>query len=265
MKRKVKLKSSDNDKGKTNINQIILYDWRLMNMNIAVIFAGGVGKRMGPTDKPKQFIEIYDKPIIIHTLEIFENNKNIDAIIVACKEEWIQYLEDLLLTYNIKKVVKVVPGGETGQMSIFNGIKCAKEIYDENSIVLIHDGVRPFIESELIDTNIENVKKKGSAISSVYSTETEVLIDNDNNIKSVIKRKESLIAKAPQSFFLKDIYNVHIQAQKDGITDSIDSCTLMSDYGKPLSIVLTDYDNIKITTAKDIALAESIYKRRNNL
>ncbi len=232
-------------------------------MNIAIIFAGGVGKRMGQTDKPKQFIEISNKPIIIHTLEVFEKNENIDAIIIASKVEWIDYLKDLLKVYNIRKVSKIVPGGETGQMSIFNGLKCAKKMYDENSIVLIHDGVRPFINSELIDINIENVKKKGSAISSVYSTETEVLVDENNNIKYVIPRNESLIAKAPQSFYLKDIYNVHIKAQQDGITNSIDSCTLMNKYNKPLSVVLTDYDNIKITTIKDIALAESIYARKN--
>ena len=234
-------------------------------MNVAVIFAGGVGKRMGKTDKPKQFIEICGKPIIIHTLEVFEKNKNIDAIIVASKEEWIDYLEDLLVKYNIKKVVKVVPGGETGQMSIFNGIKCAKEMYEDDTIVLIHDGVRPFIDSKLIDANIENVKEKGSAISSVYATETEVLINENNYIKNVIDRGESLIAKAPQSFYLKDIYDVHIKAQNDGIINSIDSCTLMYEYKKPLSIVLTDYDNIKITTIKDIVLAQSIYERRNNI
>ncbi len=232
-------------------------------MNIAVIFAGGVGQRMGKTSKPKQFIEICEKPIIIHTLEHFEKNPNIDKIIIASKVEWIDYLNDLLVKYNIKKVSHVVPGGETGQMSIFNGIKCAKENYNENSIVLIHDGVRPFITQELINSNIENVKKVGSAISSVYSTETEVLINEDNSIKSVVKREESLIAKAPQSFYLKDIYEVHLQAQKDGVTNSIDSCTLMNEYNKPLSVVLTDYDNIKITTIKDLALAESIYRRIN--
>ena len=233
-------------------------------MNVAVIFAGGVGTRMGKTDKPKQFIEISGKPIIIHTLEHFEKNENIDGIIIASKAEWIDYLNDLLKKYNITKVKKVVPGGETGQMSIFNGVKCAKEMYGDDTIVLIHDGVRPFITQELIDTNIENVKEKGSAISSVYSTETEVLIEDNKDVKSVIKRNESLIAKAPQSFYLKDIYDVHIKAQQDGVTNSIDSCTLMNQYNRPLSVVLTDYDNIKITTIKDIALAESIYERRKN-
>ncbi len=90
------------------------------------------------------------------------------------------------------------------------------------------------------------------------------MINENKDIKSVIKRNESLIAKAPQSFYLKDIYDVHIKAQQDGITDSIDSCTLMHDYNKHLTVVLTDYDNIKITTPKDVFLAESIYKRRND-
>lgn len=233
-------------------------------MNIAVIFAGGVGKRMGNTELPKQFMEISDKPIIIHTLEVFEKNKDIDGIIIASVEGWIDYLNNLLKHYNITKVKAIVPGGETGQMSIFNGVKKAYELYPSNSVVLIHDGVRPFIDDELISLNINNAREKGSSISSVLATETFVLTNENNDILSVPERKNSLIAKAPQTFILEDIYNVHLQAQKDGIFNSIDSCTLMNLYNKKLSVVMTDYDNIKITTPKDIVLAESIYNRRNN-
>lgn len=233
-------------------------------MNIAIIFAGGVGKRMGQTDKPKQFIEISDKPIIIHTLEIFEKNENIDKIIISSVKEWIPYLEGLLKQYGIKKVDKIVPGGETGQMSIFNGLEAAQQLYPEDSIVLIHDGVRPFIDDELINNNIKNVKEHGSAISSVMATETFVLIDQYKNIEHIPERCNSLVAKAPQSFYLKDLFEVHLQAQQDNVYNSIDSCTLMSYYHKKMSVVMTDYDNIKITTPKDIALAESIYKRRLN-
>lgn len=231
-------------------------------MNIAVIFAGGVGKRMGQTEKPKQFLEILEKPIIIHTLEVFENSDEIDAIVVSCVNDWIDSLKELIEKYKIKKVVKVVAGGETGQMSIFNGLRAAKELYPENSIVLIHDGVRPFIDNDLIKKNIESVKEQGSAISCVASVETFVLIDENNRIERIPKRVNSLVAKAPQSFVLDDIYNAHIQAQKEGIFDSIDSCTLMNKYKKDLYIVMTDYDNIKITTQKDLGLAESIFKRK---
>lgn len=231
-------------------------------MNIAVIFAGGVGKRMGQTDKPKQFMNIAEKPIIIHTLEIFEKNKNIDKIIISCLSDWIKYLQNLLKEYNITKVEKIVAGGETGQMSIFNGIKVAKELYPEDSVILIHDGVRPFIDDELINKNIDSVLKNGSAISSVLATETFTIVDENNTIQNIPSRSNSLIAKAPQSFYLKDIYEAHIKAQGEKKYEFIDSCTMMYYYNYPLTTVLTDYDNIKITTPKDIALGESIYQRR---
>lgn len=230
--------------------------------NIALIFAGGVGKRMENSELPKQFIEIVGKPIIIHTLEKFENCDEIDGIIIASVFEWIDYLKELLKKYNISKVKAIVPGGTTGQLSIFNGLNKACEIFSRDSVVLIHDGVRPFIDFDLIKKNIENVKKNGSAISSVMATETFVLINKNNEIMSIPSRDKSLIAKAPQSFILGDIYDAHLQAQEDGIENFIDSCTLMTNYGRKLSVVMTDYDNIKITTPKDIPLAVSIYNRR---
>ena len=230
--------------------------------NIAIVFAGWVGKRMWNNDLPKQFMHIGDKPIIIHTLEVFEHNENIDWIIISCVADWIDYLKELIVSYNIKKIKDIVPWGETGQMSIFNGLKRAYKLFDKDSIVLIHDGVRPFIDNELINTNISNAREKWSSISSVLATETFVIIDEDKNILNIPERKNSLIAKAPQTFILDDIYNVHLQAQKDWIFDSIDSCTLMNKYNKKLSVVMTDYDNIKITTPKDISLAESIYIRK---
>ncbi len=232
-------------------------------MNVAVIFAGGVGKRMGNNELPKQFMEVMGKPVIIHTLEVFEKSENIDAIVISSVKEWIDYLKELIKEYNITKVSEIVQGGDTGQMSIFNGISRAKELYSEDTIVLIHDGVRPFIDDELIEKNIKNVKAKRSSISSVMATETFVIVNKENDIIKIPERMESLIAKAPQSFYLDDIYKIHLRAQEEGIYDSIDSCTLMTYYNQPLSVVLTDYDNIKITTPKDIVLAESIYERRN--
>ena len=120
-------------------------------MNIGIIFAGGVGSRMHSKEKPKQFLEIYNKPIIIHTLEHFEKNKLIDDIVVVCVEGWIDYLNELIYKYRISKVRKVVSGGNSGQLSIYNGLCAAKELAGaDNAIVLIHDGVRPLISSELL-------------------------------------------------------------------------------------------------------------------
>lgn len=228
-------------------------------MNVAIIFAGGVGKRMG-REKPKQFLEIAGKPIIIHTLEVFERNDQIDGIVVACLEEWIGHLQDLLTEYDITKVRAVVPGGETGQISIYNGVQKVHELFPADTTVLIHDGVRPFITDELIAENIKSVGEYGSAISCVLATET-FLIANKKKIQEMPKRDDSLIAKAPQSFRLEDIYRAHLRAQEDGWQDAVDSCTLMYHYGNELAVVMTDYDNIKITTPKDLSLAESIYER----
>lgn len=231
-------------------------------MNIGIIFAGGVGKRMGEADLPKQFMEIAKKPIIVHTLEVFEKCNEVDAVVIASLEDWIPHLEELIRKYNIKKVKKIVPGGETGQMSIFAGLKAAHELFPEDSIAIIHDGVRPFVTEELIRENIKSVKEHGSSISCVPATETLLIVNSDKKVEEVPKRDLALMAKAPQCFLLKDIYAAHLKAQEEGEFNAIDSCTLMYRYHKDLAVVMTDYDNIKITTPKDIALGESIYARR---
>ena len=218
-------------------------------MNIAVIFAGGIGQRMRTTKRPKQFLEMHKKPIIIYTLEHFENHKDIDAIAIACVEEWIPYLEELLLKFHITKVKKIVKGGETGQMSIFNGLTAAKEIAgDEKSIVLIHDGVRPLINEQVITDNIESVKNNGSAITSAVVKETIMVVKEDNSIDYVPERANSRVAKAPQSFWLNDILSVHHKAQNENRRDFIDSCTMMKYYGNNLFLIDGPYENIKITT-----------------
>ena len=118
--------------------------------NVAVIFAGGAGKRMKSSTKPKQFLELYGKPIIIYTLEQFQDHPEIDGIIVVCKEDWMNYCQRLIDRYQISKAVKMVAGGENGQGSIRNGIYAAAELYSSDSVVLVHDGVRPLVDASTI-------------------------------------------------------------------------------------------------------------------
>ncbi len=234
-------------------------------INIAVIFAGGVGSRMHSKDLPKQFLKVHGKPIIIHTLEHFEKNSGIDAIAIACVEEWIPYLKELIYKYRIDKVKKIVRGGETGQMSIYNGLLAAKEISQgKNAIVLIHDGVRPLINTELLTANINSVKKYGSAITSGTVKETIVVVDESGLIEQVPSRQKSRVAKAPQSFWLDDILSVHEKAQKDKLFNSIDSCTLMQLYGRSLHMVDGPYENIKITTPDDFYTMRAILDAKEN-
>lgn len=233
-------------------------------MNIAVIFAGGKGIRMGK-ERPKQFIEVYDKPIIIHTLEKFEKHKEIDYIYIACLKSWIPHLKDLIKQYNITKVKEVVEGGKTGQLSIYNGISAAyKDFPEKDTIVLIHDGVRPFIDDDLISRNIEAVKKYGSAISSSLAIETFEIIDENGEVSKIVDRNISKVAKAPQSFYLNDIIEVHNQALKDGIDNSIDSCSLLYSYGRKMHVVDCSTDNIKITTPKDLYISKYMFDIQND-
>ncbi len=235
-------------------------------MNIAVIFAGGVGSRMHSKQRPKQFLEMYNKPIIIHTLEYFENHAEIDAIVVACVEDWIPYLEELLVKFRIGKVRKVVPGGKTGQLSIYQGLCAAKEVAgDEKSVVLIHDGVRPLINEKVITDNIASVKKYGSAITTAVVKETILVVKDDEGVIDYVpSRKNSRVAKAPQSFWLDDILDAHHRALAEGQTDFIDSCTMMQYYGKQLHLIDGPYENIKITTPDDFYTMRAILEAREN-
>jgi len=234
-------------------------------MNIGMIFAGGVGSRMKTKTKPKQFLEIYNKPIIIYTLEHFENNPEIDAVVIACVEEWIPYLEELIHKYRLKKIKKIVPGGETGQLSIYNGLCAAKEISgDEKSVVLIHDGVRPLINAELLSKNIASVREHGSAITVGIVKETILVVDEQNHIESVPPRDKSRVAKAPQSFWLDDILAAHQKALAEGITNCIDSCTMMQRNGMQLFMVDGPFENIKITTPDDYYTMRAILEAKEN-
>ena len=222
--------------------------------NIAIIFAGGTGQRMG-SEVPKQFLNVYGKPIIIHTLEKFQYNDNIDLIYVACKEELIPYLLNLVEKYQISKIPKngIVAGGATGQDSIYNALFAARKDNPGNSIVLIHDGVRPIITDEVINNNIESVCSNGSAITCTPCYETPVISFDGITVSELPARKHTYTAQAPQSFRLDDILNIHEKVRKenpsyDGI---VDSCTLMKKNGFEVSIVEGNRGNIKVTTPED--------------
>ena len=236
-------------------------------MNIAVIFAGGVGSRMNTVSRPKQFLELNGKPIIIYTLELFDNHPDIDGIVVACIKDWIPFLEKMIKKFEINKVVKIVSGGKSGQESIYNGL-CAAEDFtkskcDDASIVLIHDGVRPLITENTITDNIAKVKECGSCVTCVPSIETVVVNQRDGNL-SIPKRSDCLIARAPQSFYLRDILAAHRKSHEENLPDFIDSCSMMSHYGFKLGLVMGPMENIKITTPTDYFVFRAMVQVHEN-
>ncbi|MDE6867085.1 MAG: 2-C-methyl-D-erythritol 4-phosphate cytidylyltransferase [Muribaculaceae bacterium] len=231
--------------------------------NIAVIFAGGTGKRMNSVSRPKQFLELNGKPVIIYTLEVFENHPAIDGIVVVCIKDWISFLEKQIKKYDIRKVEAIVAGGETGQESIFNGLEEAEKIYGDECNVLIHDGVRPLINEQTITDNIEMVNREGNCITCVPSIET-VLIKRDEENIEIPSRGDTIIARAPQTFRLKDIISAHRRAKKEGKTDFIDSCSMMSYYGDKIHFVMGPIENVKITTPMDFFLFRALLEVKEN-
>lgn len=236
-------------------------------MNIAVIFAGGSGKRMNTVSRPKQFLELRGKPIIIYTLELFDTHPDIDAICVSCIDSWIPFLKKQLRKFEITKVVDIVPGGETGQDSIYNGL-CSADYYAksknaEDVNVLIHDGVRPLITQQTITDNINTVNEKGNCITCIPATETFIVSQNDGSLH-IPSRSNSQIARAPQSFKLKDILAAHLKARSEGKHDYIDSCSMMSSMGYIMNTITGPMENIKITTPSDFFIFRAMVEVHEN-
>ena len=226
-------------------------------MNTALIFAGGVGRRMNSGSVPKQFLEYDGKPIIIHTVEHFEKHPMIDSIVVVMVDGWIDTFREQLRQFGISKVTSVIPGGATGQESIRLGLyeveRTAREanIPSDQVTVLVHDGVRPLINEKLITDNINAVKEFGNAVTVVPSIETVIEIDDDGDIFKVADRSIYRLARAPQSFILSDILEAHRKSLEDGTDYIIDSAMLMRHYGAVLHTVEGPIENIKITTPMD--------------
>lgn len=231
--------------------------------NIAVIFAGGSGRRMNTVSRPKQFLELKGKPVIIYTLELFDTHPNIDGIVVVCIESWIPFLEKQLRKFEINKVVDIVPGGETGQDSIYNGLTAVRNRYCDEDNVLIHDGVRPLITEQTISDCIKTVSVKVNCITCIPATETFVVSQNDGSLY-IPSRSDSLIARAPQCFRLSDILDAHNKAILEGRHDFIDSCTMMSYYGHHMNTIIGPMENIKITTPTDFFIFRAMVEVHEN-
>lgn len=234
-------------------------------MNIAIIFAGGTGQRMNTKTLPKQFLELHGKPILIYTLEHFEHHPQIDAFILVCVKEWMEYCTDLLERFRLNKLGAIVEGGSSGQESIYHGLEAATARYPQDSIVLIHDGVRPLINENTITDAIACAQRHGNAITVSPATETITLRTQESNrIGEIIDRSRCQMAKAPQCFVLGDIYRSHVCARQEGKIEFIDSASLMQHYGHPLYTVTGPAENIKITTPSDFYIFRAMIDAREN-
>ncbi|WP_293696171.1 IspD/TarI family cytidylyltransferase [uncultured Agrococcus sp.] len=227
-------------------------------MNIGVIFAGGIGSRMSSANLPKQFLEIHGTPLIVHTIQHFQDHPEIDRIAVSILPEWRDRFVRLVARYELTKVHWIVDGGATGQESRHRAIRAAVDECPDDTVALIHDGVRPLINAQVISDNIRTVRELGPAITSTKFNET-IVSASSVEIDEVLPRESLYVAQAPQSLRLSTAIEIYDKAVAEGEHDSIDTGSLLRRFGHKLFRVDGPRSNIKITTAEDFYICRAFF------
>lgn len=233
--------------------------------NIVLIIAGGVGARMGQ-DIPKQFINVYDKPVIVYTLEAFQKHPSIDAIEVVCLDGWNDVLWAYAKQFGIAKLENIVSGGKNGQDSIRNGLyDIASRHNGSDDIVLVHDAIRPMVSNDIISDNIRVCRQYGNAITVVPCTAAMLKTFDSLSTEEQVPRDNLKITQTPQAFFLQDIIAAHKEALKKGITNSVASCTMYIELGRKLYMSAGSEKNLKLTTAEDIEIFKALLNAKKDV
>lgn len=227
-------------------------------MNIALVLAAGSGTRMN-ANQPKQFIVVNGKPLFIYSVEKFQNNQNVDAIVIATNKENITKVEELVKGYN--KVKSVIAGGKTRQQSVYNGIQeIAKLITSEKDLILIHDSARPLVSDAIIDENIALGKRYGAVDTVVQASDTIINSKNKETINETLNRSELYQAQTPQTFEYGIIRKAHKRALLDNIPNVTDDCKLVMNFGVEVHLAKGDKFNFKVTTPEDLELFKALLK-----
>lgn len=227
------------------------------NFVSVVIVSAGNSTRMGGINK--QFLEIDGIPVIARSISAFQNSNIVDEIVVVTRESDFDEIRNLVNKYNFSKVSAIVAGGETRQLSVFNGVVNTSENTD---IVAIHDGARPLVSDNVIIETIKSAIDTGAAATGVKVKDTVKLVDENDNIIDTPDRTYMRFIQTPQ-VFNKTLYLNAVNTVKNS-KDFTDDCMLIEAYGKTVKFIDGDYENIKITTPEDVELAENYLKRKGN-
>ena len=226
---------------------------------VAVIPAGGTGARMG-ADVPKQFLPLGGVPMLLHSLRAFDHAPSVDAVIlVVPHEERRRALTDVIERYGVKKVQKIIAGGETRQQSVYNGLK---ETDPDVEIVVVHDAVRPFVTEDLIERSIEAARKGGGAVVAIPMKDTPKQAGPDRQIQRTLDRTELWLAQTPQTFRRDLLLEAYEKAAIERL-QATDDAALVERLGHKVGIVAGTWENIKITTPEDLVIAEAILAARS--
>lgn len=226
-------------------------------MNIALILAGGHGNRTAQ-DIPKQFMNVYEKPLIIYTLENFERHPEIDGILVVCLDGWHEVLKAYARQYGISKLKWVVDGGDDGQESTKKGVEALKDVCGTEDIILVHDAIRPFITPDVITDAITKCKQKGSGLSAVRCQETIVRTDDGKSGVEGIDRQEIMRVQTPQAYKYGKAKWAYEEADRRGIKGEVYINTLMLRLGERVYFSKGTDKNVKITTIEDLEVFKAL-------
>ena len=232
---------------------------------IAILTAGGTGTRTHQ-DLPKQFITVENKPIIIYTLEAFQQHPSIDEIYVSCLDGWSAVLEAYAKQFNITKLKRIVTGGATGQESIYNGLKAIKQDNEstDDIVVVIHDGNRPMLPQDVITDNLVKQEKYGSAVAVIPTTEVVFVSQDGIESNAALNRDELWRTQTPHSYRFNELWDTHKRAIADGVSNMAASCSLMQKYGYTTYFSKGSEKNIKITTVEDIEIFKALLSAKND-
>lgn len=225
--------------------------------NIAIILAGGVGRRIG-NDLPKQFMIVNDKPIIAHTIMNFQNNEQIDDVLIVCVKEWTKYLKNIIEDYKLTKVKWVVEGGETVHDSTRNGIFYLRPFVSDEDYVIIHDAARPILPQKAINMMLDIAHREGNASLAIPSYETVIYTEDQISGINQLERNKIMRVQTPQAYRYPMIRELYEMADKDNIHDIVYADILAIHYGKRVFFSKGFTNNIKVTRPEDISLVSSL-------
>ncbi len=236
-------------------------------MNYAVILAAGVGQRMRSGGLPKQFLKLMGKPIIIYTLEKFEDCQDIDKVILVCHGAYLELMEELIAIYKLRKISSIVVGGKDRQASLFAGLEAVyKEGPKEDDIIIIHDGVRPLVGENTIRENIRVAKKYGCAITVHQVSESVVVTDSmEADLQSFKKRDDTYSLTSPQTFTIKEIKKICIESADTNIDmPLLDAAMIYASEGRTVKLVKEHNNNLKVTTPEDYYYLKAMLEMEEN-
>lgn len=231
-------------------------------MNIAVLLAGGIDPTF-KMDIPKQFVNVYNRPIIVYTMEIFQKHPEIDAIMVACLKGWENMVTAYAKQFNIDKLKWVISGGVSGQETSKIAADILMENYKEDDIVILHDAIRPMVTNEIISDSIYTCKKKGMGVASVISMDNVMMTDDGINGKLSISRYAFRRIQTPQTYRLGELYEAHEEALKKGIKGENDTNNMISRLGRKVTLSKGSDTNLKINTVEDVEMFKALYAMKN--